>query len=84
VRELQNVVQRALLLSKADVIMPTDLPSDLSGPRKGDACRLEDFEREHILEVLAKTGGHREKAAGELGIHPKTLRRKLADYGVEH
>jgi len=87
VRELQNVVQRALLLSKADVIMPSDLPSDLSGPGRGDVRRLddlEDLEREHILKVLAKTGGHREKAAGELGIHPKTLRRKLADYGVEH
>jgi DNA-binding NtrC family response regulator len=83
VRELRNVVQRALLLSKADMIVPEDLPRDLSGPCRADAGRLEDVEREHILKILAKTGGQREKAADMLGIHPRTLRRKLADYGVE-
>ncbi|MHB8835460.1 MAG: helix-turn-helix domain-containing protein [Candidatus Methylomirabilia bacterium] len=40
------------------------------------------MEREHILRVLKETGGHREKAARILGIHPRTLRRKLAEYVV--
>lgn len=84
VRELQNVVQRALLLSKAEVIAPTDLPLDLSGPRRADTGRLEDLEREHILKVLEMAGGHREEAADMLGIHPRTLRRKLAEYGEEN
>jgi len=84
VRELQNVVQRALLLSKAEVIAPTDLPLDLSGPRRVNAGRLEDLEREHILKALEMAGGHREEAADMLGIHPRTLRRKLAEYGVEN
>lgn len=83
VRELRNVVQRALLLSKADVIVPEDLPQDLSGPCRTDAGRLEDVERAYIMKVLKKTGGQREKAADMLGIHPRTLRRKLAGYGVE-
>jgi two-component system response regulator AtoC len=82
VRELQNVVHRALLLSQSDVIGPSDLPADMDAGRK-DACyRLEDMEREHILRVLNKVGGHRGKAAEILGIAPKTLYNKLESYGT--
>ncbi len=82
-RELQNVVQRALLLSAGDLVQPLDLPADLCGAGARPAPRrLEDLEREHILNVLRETGGHREQAAEILGIHPKTLRRRLAEYGA--
>ncbi len=84
VRELQNVVQRVLLLSNGPELTPADLPSDLSGSeRPTDSGRLSDLEREHILKTLTRTGRHLEKAAEILGIHPKTLRRKLAEYGVD-
>lgn len=86
VRELQNVVQRALLLSRSDVVMPSDLPPDLEGAGPviptGKTRKLEEVEREHILRVLAETGGRREQAAAILGIHARTLRRKLAEYGI--
>lgn len=82
-RELQNVVQRALLLSPGNVVLPADLPADLGADAApATRRRLEDVEREHILRVLKETGGHREQAADILGIHPRTLRRKLAEYGV--
>jgi len=86
VRELQNVVQRAFLLSRGDLVTPSDLPSDLAGNSQaapGRARRLADVEQEHILRVLAETGGRREQAAEALGIHVRTLRRKLAEYGVD-
>jgi DNA-binding NtrC family response regulator len=44
--------------------------------------RLEDVEREHILQVLKDVGGQKGKAAETLGIDPKTLYRKLSAYGV--
>ena len=82
VRELQNVVHRTLLLSKNDVIEPRELPPDLSPNPKGSGRRLEDVEREHILQVLKEAGGQKAKAAEILGIDPKTLYRKLLSYGV--
>jgi DNA-binding NtrC family response regulator len=84
VRELQHVVHRALLLSKADVIEPADLPADLNQyQRTGSSRKLADVEREHILNVLKASGGQKGKAAEILGIDPKTLYRKLTDYGIK-
>ena len=84
VRELQNVVQRVLLLSPGNVMLPGDLPADLCLSSQPQAsCLLCDVEREHILRTLKTTAGRLEKAADILGIHPRTLRRKLAEYGVQ-
>jgi DNA-binding NtrC family response regulator len=83
VRELQNVIHRTLLLTKEDVVEPADLPGDLMGERKTHALRLEDVEKDHILEVLRKVGGQRRKAAEILDVDPKTLYRKLLEYGVK-
>ena len=83
VRELQNVLHRALLLSKNDIIEPSDLPLDICGVQHIGSARLEDMEREHILKVLKASGGQRNRAAEALGIDPKTLYRKLAGYGLK-
>jgi len=83
VRELQHVVHRVLLLSKSNVIEPPELPSDLILELGSSSDRLEDRERLHILTVLKKTGGDKSKAAEILGIHPKTLARKLSGYELD-
>jgi DNA-binding NtrC family response regulator len=83
VRELQNVLHRALLLSKNDIIEPSDLPLDLCGAQLSGSARLEDVEREHILKILKASGGQRNRAAEALGIDPKTLYRKLVGYGLK-
>lgn len=83
VRELKNVVHRALILSQGDIIGPGDLPGDLAQAPLAASRRLEDVEREHILRVLKESGGQRGKTAEALGINPRTLYRKLADFGVE-
>ncbi|HEY6010941.1 MAG TPA: helix-turn-helix domain-containing protein, partial [Nitrospirota bacterium] len=85
VRELQNVVHRILLLTTHDVIEECDLPADLveCKKEKDSMTRLADIERRHILSVLKEAGGHRSKAADALGIDPKTLYRKLLEYGVQ-
>jgi DNA-binding NtrC family response regulator len=84
VRELQNVVYRLLLLSRGDSVTADDVSFNPLPQREGTgAKRLEDLEREHILEVLSEVGGHRSRAAEELGISPKTLYRKLLSYGYD-
>ncbi len=82
VRELRNVVQRTLVLSLTEEVAAADLPPDIAGVRSSSAERLEDVEREHILKVLGRMGGQRERTAKALGIHVRTLRRKLQEYGV--
>jgi DNA-binding NtrC family response regulator len=83
VRELQNVVHHILLLSNHDRIGPADLPGDLGGQSGSGSMRLDDLEQEHILRILKQSGGDRTKAATVLGIHPRTLLRKLNDFGIK-
>ncbi len=85
VRQLQNLVHHALLLSNSDVIGPADLSRDFERPsaKNGAITRLADLEREHIIRILKQSGGDRNKAADALGIHARTLARKLEEYGVE-
>jgi two-component system response regulator HydG len=80
VRELQNTVERAVVLARGDVIEPRDLtwlaPADAAADRPVPV-RLEEVERDHIERVLRECGGNRSAAARILGIHRKTLWRKL-------
>ena len=95
VRELQNVVERAVILCGADgVISPgqLNLTSKTSnqtgvsarktrGSVKGELFqKLEDAEKEHIIRALAEAGQHRAKAAKLLGVNIRTLRNKIDAY----
>jgi DNA-binding NtrC family response regulator len=85
VRELQHAVQRAVILSRGDVLQPGDLPEEVRGSRPSAASpggSLEDMERQHIIATLHSVGGHRAKAATVLRIDPKTLYRKIQAYGI--
>ncbi|MDH4164326.1 MAG: sigma-54 dependent transcriptional regulator [Nitrospirota bacterium] len=83
VRQLQNMVHHALLLSTNDLVEPPDLSCDLEGRPARTATRLDELEREHVLRMLRQAGGDRNKAAAALGIHTRTLARRLEEYGVE-
>jgi two-component system response regulator FlrC len=83
-RELENVLQRALLLREGERIESADLSIDI--PAATDAVRpvrLEDAARAAearlIRDALAATGGHRVQAAERLGISERTLRYRLAE-----
>jgi DNA-binding NtrC family response regulator len=89
VRELENAIERAVVLSESDVIKPSDLlyyGLTVETPPKsdaGEACRLNDVEREHIAKMLKMFNGHIGKTAESLGIDRKTLRAKLKRYEIE-
>jgi Nif-specific regulatory protein len=92
IRELRNVVERAVVLSQAEWIDVHDMalshlaaPGDTDNgpaPRAGGfvPATIEDVEKRHVLETLEAVGGNKTKAAAMLGIERSTLDRKLAKW----
>lgn len=90
VRELENILEHALIICREAVIQPDHLPdyvrqtksvSDAS-PAQIVPAAAPAPELRRILEALEKTGGHRHKAARELGMERTTLWRKMKKYGI--
>jgi two-component system NtrC family response regulator len=82
IREMQNVLERSMILSEGDIITEGALPLELvkPGPESladGPCHSLQEMERRHILTVLELAKGSRTRAAEILGIGRKTLYRKL-------
>jgi DNA-binding NtrC family response regulator len=87
VRELAHAVQHAVVLSRGKAIDLEHLPDDITqvasrAPQDGGSLRplaavVKQAEREHILRVLAMTGGKKAQAAELLGISRKNLWEKL-------
>jgi DNA-binding NtrC family response regulator len=87
IRELRNVLERALLGAREAVIEARDLDF-ASSPRREPAgehaqMTLKELERYHIAQVLAAEGGHVERAAKRLDIPRSTLYQKIKLYGLE-
>ena len=88
VRELRNVIERAVLLCEGDVVRSVDLPEEwLAGATKNEAvsgggplATLQDAEARHISHVLSHTHGQIGEAAQILGVHRNTLARKIKEY----
>ncbi len=82
-RELDNVLQRALLLREGDRIDACDLDIEIPAAPMRQPGRLSDASRaveaELIRSALKETGGHRIRAAERLGISERTLRYRLAE-----
>jgi len=87
VRELENLIERAVVLTRDDVIDLSDLPLTISDA-EGDveqgslASAVEGIERRMIREALAKAGGIQTRAAELLGVSERVLRYKLKKYGL--
>jgi len=81
VRELQNVIERAMILRDAPWIAREDLPVQISRAAPRSPRRLRDalkhFERDHIRSVLEEAGRNREETARRLGIGVSSLYRKM-------
>ena len=89
VRELENILERAAVLCRSELIDLSHLPAEYSDcldrqlPSRTDTSRplaaqaRQQAEARTILEVLRRNGFSRHKTAAELGMHPSTLYRKL-------
>lgn len=83
-RELRNVIERAVILTKQDKIDVNDFPDTLRGAQPsgaiiGNRVSLEELEREHIMRIV-EIAGSMDEAAQILGIDPATLYRKRKRY----
>jgi two-component system response regulator PilR (NtrC family) len=96
VRELENIIERAVALSSSTVIDVSDLPEvkaprlmtpeppALVPPEGVDLDQLvSDYERTWVLRALEQAGGVRKRAASLLGISFRSLRYRLAKLGIE-
>jgi two-component system response regulator FlrC len=95
IRELENVIHRAVLIAETDMITPSDLLMDDGAdmPLTDDdtdvepienedfsAVSLKEMEQKMIFRTLDQTEGNRTHAAKILGISVRTLRNKLNEY----
>jgi DNA-binding NtrC family response regulator len=84
VRELRNCMERAVLLSRSELILPDHLPARVravadqpAAPAAGDRDRLDEIERQAILQALRQHGFNRTETAKILGISRRALIYKL-------
>lgn len=91
IRELENAVERAVLLCRDEYISPEDLPVPVQKTEGEGQARvsvppgmtLKEVEKEVIVQTLEETGGNRTQTARILGISRKTLQNKLKEYGTQ-
>ncbi|HYO62262.1 MAG TPA: sigma-54 dependent transcriptional regulator [Pyrinomonadaceae bacterium] len=93
VREMQNVVERAVLLAKGNKIEPVDLPFDNGNVPEKTAqgagwdvppnMTLEEIEKLVIEKTLQRTGGNKQAAANLLGIYRPRLYSKIRKYKID-
>ncbi|MGA2547825.1 MAG: sigma-54 dependent transcriptional regulator [Rectinemataceae bacterium] len=96
VRELENILERALIYGEGDEILAADLdfaegrhempgtPAEPKAPvQASPSTSLDSVEHEAIERTLAKWDGNRTKAAEELGISRRTVINKIKRYGLE-
>jgi DNA-binding NtrC family response regulator len=88
IRELENTIERAVVLAKSETLEPEDLlyygvSTGRPGPEGGTFRTLEEMERDHIRNVLQANLGNRSRTAEALGIDRKTLWAKIKKYGLE-
>jgi NtrC-family two-component system response regulator AlgB len=84
IRELRNVIERAVVLCPSDVVTPEYLPDLLYNDPRSTAApstSLDDIEREHIIRVMAESPTL-EIAANKLRINVSTLWRRRKRYGL--
>ncbi len=95
VRELDHIIERAIIFAEGDTIVPEDLSLPNSAGHKNSAARgttldipseilsMEDLEKWHIAKVLDANRWDRTVTANQLGISPKTLYTKIKKYELK-
>jgi two-component system response regulator AtoC len=94
IRELENTIERVVILSKGDSVTPEDLPAEVrSGLQLGakatedfclpdNGCDIEEVELDLIKQALNRTGNNVPKSAKLLGLTSKTLEARMDKFGL--
>ena len=94
VRQLESVVERAVLLCEGNIVVPSDLPSEVrlnTAPAArpygfdipAEGIDIEEFERQLIVQAMEKSGWVIAKAARLLGLTYRTLQYRLEKFGLK-
>ncbi len=92
IRELENVLQRAAVISENDLITSADLPNtiiehqasmSLSSPSKGESHSMDEVKRERLIQVLETTKGNLREVANLLHVSRGTVYNMLSRYQVD-
>jgi DNA-binding NtrC family response regulator len=91
VRELENIIERAVVIAREEVISVEDLPFQemedrAEGRNAGEGLlrgSIEELEQKLIVDAMEKAGDHQTRAAELLGISERMLRYKLKKYGLK-
>lgn len=87
--ELENMIERAVLLCEGEYISSKDLPPHAIGLEINTdypddlKSSVRNFERQHILSILKRVGNDKNKCAGILGIVLSSLYRKIEELGIK-
>jgi two-component system response regulator HydG len=91
IRELRNMIERALLLADGDILLPEHLPPEclegakgrmVASPYPDEVVTLEQAEAHYLRWVAARYQGEKRAMAEQLGISERTLYRKLSELGL--
>jgi len=82
VRELENLLERLIVLEDSEVINASVIPEEFSRSNQTDRLNLEEIERKTIKKALEMSNKDKNKAADLLGIHPSTLYRKIKKLNI--
>lgn len=82
IRELENIVERSVILAKSERLTPDTLPP-LDIKCGHGSLDIRNNEKDLIIKALDKTGGNKTKAAGVLGISRRTLHSKINEFGIK-
>ncbi len=81
-RELQNIIKRATLLSQGDFIEKSSLPFEIFQLEKNNTFSIQENEKEMIINALARAKNNKSEAAKLLEINRKTLYNKLKQFDI--
>lgn len=82
-RQMRNIIRRAVLFAKGETIENSDLPEEMTAIEASSTPLRREDERELILKALSQCAYNKSKAAKYLKIDRKTLYNKIKQYGIE-
>lgn len=91
IRELKNILEKAILLGEEKTLFVEHLPEEIRGfyknlqheEKEKELASLDDLEKDHIYQVLCEARWNQTKTAELLGIHRNTLRKKIEKFNLK-
>ena len=89
IRELQNIIEHALIMCSSRTVTKEHLPEYLLGSNDSEDIEtpipenIRDFEKQRIVAALEQNRYSKQKTAGQLGMHPTTLWRKMKKFNLD-